>query len=211
MRSDLTDITVVLDRSGSMSAIKTDAQGGLNQFIKDQSKLPGDANFTLVQFDTVYEFVHNSVPIKEVPECVLLPRGGTALLDAIGRAITETGERLSKMNEEDRPSKVVFVIITDGEENSSQEFTRERVNEMITEQTNKYSWQFVFLAANQDAIKEASKLGISFANAMNFSYTGQGMQNSYTSLNKNLKNYRSGQSLGMSFSQEDRDQAMEED
>jgi len=119
MNNNLTDITLVVDRSGSMEAIRADAEGGVNTFLTDQAAQPGEALVTLVQFDTHYEFVHRGVPVKQVPRYQLVPRGGTALLDAVGRAINETGERLSKMAEADRPGLVVFVVMTDGEENSS--------------------------------------------------------------------------------------------
>src|SRR3954454_24245157 len=131
MKSDLTDITLVVDRSGSMEQIRDDAEGGVNTFIADQSKEPGEALLTLVQFDTEYEFLHKGVPISQAPKYKLVPRGGTALLDAVGRAINETGERLSKMAEQDRPGLVIFVVMTDGEENSSKEFSKSQIKEMI--------------------------------------------------------------------------------
>jgi len=160
MRQDLTDLTVVLDRSGSMHACRSDAEGGLNSFIAKQKELPGECIFTLVQFDTVYEFVHKAIPLKTVPHCHLEPRGNTALLDAVGRAIVETGERLRALPEHERPGLVVFVIVTDGQENSSQEYTKARVREMIEHQQSVYQWQFTYLGANQDAFAEAGSMGI---------------------------------------------------
>ncbi len=168
MKSDLTDITLVVDRSGSMQDIRSDAEGGVNAFIENQAKEPGEALLTLVQFDIEYEFLHNGVPITSVPKYSLVPRGSTALLDAIGRAINETGERLSKMNEEDRPGLVVFVVMTDGLENSSQEFSKARIKEMIQHQQEKFGWQFTFLGAEQDAFAEANTMGIDAAGAANF-------------------------------------------
>ena len=119
MKTDLTDITLVVDRSGSMQDIRSDAEGGVNAFIENQAKEPGEALLTLVQFDTEFEFLHTGVPIKDVPRYSLVPRGSTALLDAVGRAINETGERISKLAEAERPALVVFVVMTDGLENSS--------------------------------------------------------------------------------------------
>lgn len=168
MRPDLTDITLVVDRSGSMQDIRTDAEGGVNAFVKNQAKESGQAYLTLVQFDTEYEFLHKGVPIGEVPKYTLTPRGRTALLDAIGRAINETGERLSKMDEADRPGLVVFVVMTDGHENSSHEFSKSRIREMIQHQQEKYGWQFTFLGADQDAFAEADALGIDQAGAARF-------------------------------------------
>ena len=161
MRTDLTDITMVIDRSGSMDSIKTDAEGGINTFIASQKSEPGEALLTLVQFDTEYEFVHNGTPIMQASRFKLVPRGSTALLDAVGRAINETGARLAVLDEAQRPGLVVFVIVTDGQENASREFTREKIREMIEHQQIAYKWQFTFLAANQDAFAAGASLGIS--------------------------------------------------
>jgi len=169
MRKDLTDITIVVDRSGSMSAVKDEAESGVNAFIKEQAAAPGSATLSLVQFDTRYEFVHSAVPIGSVPPYSLIPGGMTALLDAIGRAITETGDRLSKIAEDQRPGLVVFVIMTDGLENSSREFSKAQVKSMIERQTKEYSWQFTYLGANQDAFAEAGSIGIPVEAAANYS------------------------------------------
>lgn len=168
MRSDLTDITLVVDRSGSMQEIRDDAEGGVNAFIAAQAQAPGDAFLTLVQFDTEYEFVHQGTPIRDVGPYTLYPRGSTALLDAVGRAINETGERLAKMPEAARPALVIFVVMTDGHENSSHEFTKAKIKEMIEHQQSVYSWHFTFLGANQDAFAEAGGMGIQAAGVANF-------------------------------------------
>jgi len=160
MRQDLTDITLVVDRSGSMVSCREDAEGGINTFIEEQKKHEGDAIFTLVQFDTEYEFVHKGVPIATVPKYTLEPRGWTAYLDALGRAIAETGQRLAAMDEADRPGLVVFVIVTDGLENSSKEYTRKQVREAVERQRSEYNWQFTFLGADEKAFEEGVSLGI---------------------------------------------------
>jgi Mg-chelatase subunit ChlD len=160
MQQDLTDIVVVLDRSGSMQSCRDDAEGGLNAFVEDQKKRPGRAVFSLVQFDTEYEFVHRGEPISRVRPFTLVPRGSTALLDAVGRAIIETSDRLTRMPEAERPELVAFVIVTDGHENSSKEFNKEQIRQMIQHQTDAYKWQFTFLGANQDAFAEAGGIGI---------------------------------------------------
>jgi hypothetical protein len=163
MRKDLTDITMVIDRSGSMESIRSDAEGGINTFVQAQRAEAGETLLTLVQFDTEYEFVHKGKPIGQVPRFKLEPRGSTALLDAVGRAIRETGTRLAAMEESQRPGLVVFVIVTDGQENSSREFTRSKIREMIVHQQSVYHWQFTFLAADQDAFAEGGSLGIAAA------------------------------------------------
>lgn len=192
MKTDLTDITIVLDRSGSMASVAEDTKGGFDTFIEEQKRHPGEANVTLVQFDTEYEFVHRAVPVGTVPKLVFVPRGYTALLDAIGRAITETGERLGKTPETDRPAKALFVILTDGYENSSKEFSKPRIAEMIKHQTEVYKWQFVFLAANQDAIAEAGNLGIGAGNATNYVPTSAGVKLAFSAVSKDATSYRSG-------------------
>ena len=169
MRNDLTDITIVLDRSGSMTTVQQEAEHGLNHFISEQKNQPTDAIFTLVQFDTEYEFVHSGIPIQSVPHCKLEPRGWTALFDALGRAIQETGSRLGSISESDRPGLVLFVILTDGQENSSKEYKKDQIKSMIEHQQSHYNWKFIFLGANQDSFAEADALGIQKNAAANFS------------------------------------------
>ncbi len=168
MNANLIDITLVVDRSGSMQSIRDDAEGGVNAFITDQAKQPGDARLTLVQFDDEYEFLHKGTSISQVPNFTLVPRGSTALLDAVGRAINETGERLAKTNESDRPGLVIFVIITDGQENSSKEFSKDQIKTMVQHQQKTYGWHFTFLGADQDAFAEAGALGIDANGAASF-------------------------------------------
>jgi len=206
MKSDLTDITLVVDRSGSMEQVHEDAEGGVNSFIKEQAKEPGEALLTLVQFDTEYEFLHKGVPISQVPEYKLIPRGMTALLDAVGRAIHETGERLSKMKEQDRPGLVIFVVMTDGLENSSKEFSKEAIKEMIKRQQEQYNWHFTFLGANQDAFVEAGSMGIHAAGVANYdmakvdaAYMATGAK-----VARMRKQRRTGETVSNEFTEEER-------
>lgn len=166
MRNDLTDVTLVIDRSGSMESIRTDAEGGINSFVAEQAKQPGECRVTLVQFDTEYEVVHHGISVSDWPGYQLVPRGSTALLDAVGRAIGETGERLAALPESERPGLVVFVISTDGEENSSCQFTHAKVREMIDHQQKHYQWHFTFLAANPESFAEAGNIGLSDVEAV---------------------------------------------
>lgn len=171
MSRDYTDITVVLDRSGSMSSIKSDVIGGLKQFIKEQKKAGDNASLTLVQFDTSgTEYVYENTPIDRVVEDVpFAPRGGTPLLDALGETIDRTGARLRRMAESRRPDKVLFVVYTDGQENESRKFTKEQIKNMIEHQNGKYNWQFMYLGANQDAFAEARAMGIPSFSTYDFS------------------------------------------
>lgn len=204
MDANYTDITIILDRSGSMFSIKPDMEGGLNTFIEEQKKVEGKCLVTLHQFDYDYDTVFENKTLTETPKIVIHPRGGTALLDAIGKTIDNLGSRLKKMSESERPGKVIVMIITDGEENSSSKFNKSQINEMISHQQEKYNWQFIFLGANQDAIEEASSLGILRSNAMTFAYSGLGAQASMNSVSNNIGAYRSGTVLSASFTPEDR-------
>jgi hypothetical protein len=156
-------LAVVLDRSGSMESIREATIEGFNEFLAGQQAVPGEATLTLVQFDNEYEVRHQAAPLADVPPLTgetYVPRGSTALLDAIGRTINSLGARLAKMPECDRPARVLFTIVTDGLENASQEFTRSQVFDMITHQRETYGWEFMFLAANQDAIATGRQYGI---------------------------------------------------
>ena len=195
MRSDLCDLTIVLDKSGSMASCRADAEGGLNAFIDDQKKQPGYANLTLVQFDTDYKFVHRGVPIQEVGHCTLQPGGMTALLDAVGRAINDTGDRLRRMHEHDRPGLVIFMIITDGEENSSREFTRTQIRQMIEHQQAAYNWQFSYLGANQDAFAEGQSFGIRRDSIANYDVARS--QATYGAMSSNATRMRSATAQGL--------------
>lgn len=200
MRADLTDITLVVDRSGSMEAIREDAEGGVNAFIADQAKQPGEALLTLVQFDTEYEFIHRGVPIGQVPRFGLSPRGSTALLDAVGRAINESGARLAALPEQARPGLVVFVVMTDGQENSSKEFTKAMIRQMIEHQQSAYNWQFTFLGANQDAFAEAESMGMAAAGAANFSPAM--VANAFAAVGAKVNRMRVGRGKGEKVSNE---------
>ena len=210
MRTDLTDITMVIDRSGSMSSIVTDAEGGINTFIDSQKSEPGEALLTLVQFDSEYEFVHKGLPISNAPPFKLVPRGATALLDAVGRAINETGVRLSAMDEAQRPGLVVFVIVTDGAENSSKEFTRDKIRQMIEHQQSVYSWQFTFLAANQDAFAEGGTLGIARSGIANFAMAHVGEAHAATArkISRMRKAVSDGEVVDNNFTEDERKEMM---
>lgn len=206
-----THISFVLDRSGSMSSIKPDTIGGFNTFLESQKAVPSKATFTLIQFDNEYEVPHQMADIQTVPaltDSTFVPRGSTALLDAIGRTINDTGKRLGDMPEAERPEKVLFVILTDGFENASREFTNNKINDMITHQRDKYGWEFVFLGANQDAIATAATMGIQASSTITFTADSQGTKATYEALAANTANYRTGTARDLSFTPEQRKRAM---
>lgn len=209
MKTGYTDISIVLDRSGSMESVRSDTIGGFNAFLADQVEAGGAATITLVQFDDVYEVVYSAIPLtdaKRLDNSTFVPRGSTALLDAIGRTIQATGKRLEAMTDDQRPEKVVFVILTDGLENASKEFTAQKVNDMLSHQRDVYKWEFVFLGANQDAITTAANLGIHAANSLTYAANSAGVKHAFRSLSKQLAGYRAGVSAQVGFSDEDREQ-----
>ena len=124
-------IAVLLDRSGSMESIKSDTEGGFDAFIGEQRKEPMDIRVTLAQFDTDYEVVYANRPVHDVPPLELQPRGMTALYDAVGKLITDVGAELAATPEQKRPARVTVVVLTDGHENSSQEWTHDAVSAAI--------------------------------------------------------------------------------
>src|SRR5439155_1757405 len=179
MKPNYTDITIILDRSGSMSDIAAETISGFSKFLNDQRQLPGETTISLVQFNHTTEATFNAVPIREVVPLAVddyRPHGHTALLDAVGKTIKETGARLRNLAERDRPSKVIVVILTDGLENASRAYTRKRVFESIRHQRETYSWEFVFLGANQDAVREAGKIGVAPDAALTFAASGAGAE-----------------------------------
>lgn len=195
MRKGYTHIAMVLDRSGSMLSVCDDTIGGVNSFIAEQKKAPGEATFTLFLFDHEFQRVYDQMNITGVAPLTsetYQPRGQTALLEAIWRTIDQTGRHLLELNEEERPEKVLIVIITDGQENASaKEYTIEKVNKKIDHQRSVYSWEFVFLGANQDAITSAAKMGIGSASTMTYAANSIGTQSAFASASANTVAYRS--------------------
>lgn len=185
--SDLTDITVLLDRSGSMQAVHEATVEGFQTFVEKQRQLGGACRLTLAQFDTHFETVYRNRPIHKVPRLELRPRGGTALLDAMGRVIGETAGRLSVRRQ---PARVILVTITDGQENSSREFTRDQVFSLVRQHTDRHDWQFVFLGANQDAIQEAARMGIDSGAAMTYRATDRGARHVWAATGEAVARHR---------------------
>ena len=168
-RADLTHLYFLLDRSGSMQSIKADTEGGFAAFIAEQRKAAGECRVTLAQFDNEYELVYADRPLADVPALVLQPRGSTALLDAMGRTVTDAGNRLAAMPEGERPGTVIVAIMTDGMENASQEWTHPAVKALVEQQTAQYGWQFLYMGADQDAIEVGAGLGVAAANSVTYS------------------------------------------
>lgn len=215
MKNGLADITVILDRSGSMSSVVADTIGGFNTFLKGQQDAPGEATITLRQFDDQHEVLY-TLPVKTAPPLTAItfqPRGSTALLDAIGMAIEQTGTRLKALPESERPERVIMAIITDGEENASRLFTRAKVFAMIGHQRAAYNWLFTFIGANQDAIGEAGSLNIPQYAALNYTSSSAGTNAAFHAATSNLTRARSGVagSSSMSYTVAEQQAAMADD
>lgn len=188
------EIACIIDRSGSMGTVTESAISGFNQFLKEQKELPGEAVLSLFLFDDEYLTLHDGVPIADVPELTTktyVPRAMTALNDAIGKTVTTIGERLSNAPEEQRPDKVIIVILTDGLENASKEYSREKISEMIKHQEDVYSWEFIYLAANQDAFAVGATLGIRKENIANYISNKKGTSKAFATASARTAGYRS--------------------
>ena len=187
MSKGYTEIVYILDRSGSMSGLEADTIGGFNSMMKQQKKTGEKAVVSTVLFDNVCEVIHDRVPIEKVEEMTekqYYVRGCTALLDAVGGAIHHIGNVHKYAREEDRPTKTLFVITTDGMENASRNYSYEKIQKMVKKQQKKYGWEFIFIGANIDAYEEAQKYGIRKDRAVNYVSDSVGTANVYAGVSK---------------------------
>ena len=233
MNKDLTAICILIDGSTSMREIKKGVISGFNEFVETQKEVPGKAVLSMYQFSSDYygtipkyitprhkhvanEFlnfktIYHFMDLKEIKNLnneSYSPEGNTPLLDAMSRAIDEFGADLARIPEKDRPSKVIFVAMTDGEENSSRVTNNEQLLEKVKHQSEKYDWQFVFLGANIDSFSTAGQYGISMKSTSNFQYSNAGMMRAMSATSDSLTQYRSGNSLNVdltSFSKDEQD------
>lgn len=182
-----TNLYFVADRSGSMNHMASEVIGGFNAYVEKQKAEPGEANLTLVQFDSEYEVVHKALPIKEVPELtskVYFARGMTALYDAVGKTITEglISSNAGELN--------IITIMTDGAENASKEYSYEAVKALIKRAQDEFNWEVIFLGANMNAREYATNMGIKAKNVSNFAANGAGMLNAVNTMSFASSSYR---------------------
>ena len=198
MGNNITEIVFILDRSGSMSGMEDDTIGGFNSIIENQKKLPGKAYVSTVLFDNECEVLHDRVELKDIESMnnrQYYVRGCTALMDAIGGAIHHIGNVHKYARQEDVPEKTIFFITTDGMENASHKYDSRRVKEMIRRQEEKYGWEFVFVAANIDAVETAAHIGIRKERAANYRQTKEGTRAMYESVDDIFSLFRRGESI----------------
>ena len=193
--TNYTALLLVIDRSGSMTGIRDDMVGGLQSLLADQAAEPGMLTVDIVTFDDVIEHTHAFADPATV-QIELEPRGMTALHDAMGISITEFGRALAALPEHARPSTVQVVVVTDGGENSSREYSGAAVKKLVTDQTEKYGWDFVFLGANQDAVATGRDLGIAGDSAMTFAAAPGAVQSTTDSIKRYMKDVRGGSKRG---------------
>ena len=189
MKDNYCHIISIIDKSGSMGILQDEVIKSFNNFLKEQKEVEGEATISMIQFNHVHDYIFSFKNINDIDGLchrTYSPHGMTALYDAIGYALNTEGKKLAEMKEEDRPSKVVVIIQTDGYENASTDFTRSKIKEMIEEQKSKYSWEFVFMGADIDATAVSQGIGIDASNAIKYVNTDAGTNVVFASISANL-------------------------
>ena len=208
MKKGLTELVMILDRSGSMSGLEADTIGGFNGMIEKQKKEDGEAYVSVILFDDQSEVIYDRVDISKVEPMTdkqYYVRGCTALLDAVGDAIHHIGNIHKYAREEDVPEKTIFIITTDGLENASRRYNYNKVRRMIERQKEKYNWEFIFLGANIDAAAEAAKIGIGASRAARYECDSAGTALNYSVVGNTVAKLRKCATMEMSavFEEED--------
>lgn len=205
MKKGLTELVFILDKSGSMGGLETDTIGGYNSMLEKQKSIDGECHITTVLFDNNYELLHDRIDIKAVSsisEKEYAVGGSTALLDAIGRTIHKIGNAQKHTADDYRAEKVMFIIITDGEENSSRKYSADMVKAQIERKKKKYGWEFIFLGANIDAVETAGRFGISVDRAQNFHADGEGVELNFRVISEAVATFRECASMPEGWNEE---------
>ncbi|MCL1804104.1 MAG: VWA domain-containing protein [Eubacteriaceae bacterium] len=199
MKRSLTELVFILDKSGSMSGLESDTIGGYNSMLEKQKALEGDCQITTVLFDNNYELLHERINIHSVNPITdkeYQVSGSTALLDAIGKTIHTISNAHKSEQSDCQAEKVVFVIITDGEENSSREFSSQKVKALIESKKTECGWEFIFLGANIDAVETAGKLGIKPDRAVDYLADSKGTELNFKAMSAAVASFRKAGAIG---------------
>ena len=198
MKNNATELVFILDRSGSMAGLEKDTIGGFNAMLKKQKEVEGECRITTVLFDNQISILHDRLDIQAIESLTEKDYhvgGSTALLDTIGSTINKIGNVQKHSSHEHRASKVLFVIITDGEENSSREFSSQRIKKMIEHQMKKYNWEFIFLGANIDAVETSKMYGIRPDRTQNYHADARGVNLNFDVMSKTVASFRMNDSI----------------
>lgn len=198
MKKGLTELVFILDKSGSMAGLENDTIGGFNSMLSRQKAVDGECRITTILFDNRYELLHDRIDIRAVSPMTLREYqagGSTALLDAIGRTIHKLAQVQRNTAEEYRAESVMFVIITDGEENASREYSPAKVRQMIEHEKDRYGWEFVFLGANIDAVETAGRFGIPADRAVDYVPDGAGTALNFRMMSEAVAAFRATQAM----------------
>lgn len=208
--NDRTYMALLLDRSGSMGMIKHDMEPAMNRFIDEQRDVPGKCKVTFAQFDDSYDVLHRSVKIKDIPKLTLEPRGMTALLDAMGKMLTEARADVAALPADKHPKYKIIVVVTDGGENSSKEWTKDRVFDLVRKMEAE-GWKFTYVGANQDAIAVGTSMGFSHDSSMTYTGSTAGITNTFSAMSNSVGAVRRAKAVSVNYSSSDRLGAMEDD
>ena len=193
IKNGITELVFIIDRSGSMAGLETDTIGGFNSMIEQQKELDGKVYVSTVLFSNYSKVIHDRADLHEIQPMTSKDyrvSGSTALLDAIGGAIHHIGNVHKYARPEDVPEKTMFIITTDGMENASREYSSEKVKQMIRRQEERYGWEFLFVAANIDAVETAEHIGIRRERAANYRHDSKGTETLYCAMSATVANYR---------------------
>lgn len=209
-----TAIVLVVDKSGSMQSVRSDVIGSINAFIDEQKAVPGECKMTLIQFDSEdsYCVTYKSKDLQEINHLTpaeYVPRGGTPLFDAIGRAITDLRTDIDALRYDEKPEAVIFVVQTDGQENSSKGYQLQQIKDLINRETNN-GWEFIFLGVGPDAMTQSASMGFNASNSISYAGSSASTQTVIRSTSSNIAQYRSGQSSNVSYSTKDRNNAQKD-
>lgn len=201
--ADTTLLVLIIDRSGSMESIREDMEGGIKTLLAEQAKEEGTCLVTLVQFDDHYEVLAEGTPVAELLPYRLVPRGSTALLDAIGRTISHVRAGIEALGPAERPGHIIVAVITDGLENASKEWSHLQVMDSVKARVDE-GWHFTFLGANQDAIQEGGRMGVAADSSLTYGASPTGAREAARSASASMSRMRRGESKGLEYTEDER-------